>query len=891
MKQIDLDRIAETAAELSETDRYGFVLRACKGDEKAMAAVWEHVNFLPPDDFIGDQALCGRSVDDYEIGRKLGEGGSGVVYAARRKGSLDSKEVLDHWPFAVKVLRETHRRSSIVLARFVAEQEALQSMRHPGIAAFVDAGEFEGRPYFVMERIGDSESITDYCVTNKLDLNDRLRLFESTCDAVAHAHQQGIIHRDIKPNNILVEVDAVTGVPRPRLIDFGIAKALEPEDSLTVTQVGEFIGTKAYASPEQLRGHGADTRTDIYGLGAVLYELLTDTPAIDVDSKPDTEQLHRLVCEEPIPWPSTVNRANGKRVVAPMLDWVVQKALEKRAERRYRTVDDFARDVRNFRRGKKVQAHPKSLWYDFTSFIREHRLLTTLFCMLCLTLGFATFVGRRALRAERAKDQLLKAVQRESDQKTEALARAKSAEQEVVANLSKTQKINAALLTIIAPRTDTFGDLEMTHRERLRRTSEAIVSNLEGEPLVEANVRSALGTTFQQYGDHEFAESEFQRCVEICRRELGETHPTTLNNKLGLAVAFNSLGKLEQAATLAESIVGATQAQGYELRSTLLSSALLALAESKSQQGKTEEALAILQQFDVPDTKDWTTLDVGIRHRIINQLTQLGRHDEAIQFSEELLAYERSTVGVAHPSTLSTQKNLAALQVAKNSDRAIELLGETLELARKNDPDHVLVSQVTQVFAGALGWVGRDEESERMYLESIVAQQRVSSNGSSGDPGTLQAYARKVRDRRAFAEAEDIARYSFTVLHAKYGDTHAATAASIETLGSIFEDQADYGKELFWKSRLLLSYYNRNGSNDEATKAIALKVAETFCMWSLHLYHVRSEVAFAKLFLDCYSTTRPATQRPVVIPDGDKFHLQWLPFQLDSKQRPSIGVK
>src|SRR5262245_58140886 len=402
--------------QLTAADRTVYLDAACAGNgalrQRVESLLAEHQRLGSFMDLASAAATIDRPVSEmpgtqigpYKLLQQIGEGGMGVVFMAEQSEPIARRVALK----IIKPGMDTQQ----VIARFEAERQALAMMDHPNIARVHDAGATEsGHPYFVMELVRGIP-ITDYCDRERLSIPERLELFVQVCRAVQHAHQKGIIHRDLKPSNILVTV--IDGAAVPKVIDFGVAKATGGQltERTLYTAFQQFVGTPLYMSPEQadLSGMDMDTRSDIYSLGVLLYELLTGTTPFDQETfrQAAFDEMRRIIREQEPPRPSTRlsslvatratvsanRRADARqldRTVRGELDWIVMKALEKDRRRRYETANDFASDVMRYLTDQPVEACSPSAWYRFRKFARRNRpaLVTSTLVATALVLGTA----------------------------------------------------------------------------------------------------------------------------------------------------------------------------------------------------------------------------------------------------------------------------------------------------------------------------------------------------------------------------------------------------------------------------------------------------------------------------------------------------------------------
>jgi serine/threonine protein kinase/Flp pilus assembly protein TadD len=530
------EAIFEAAVALPPKQRAAYLDQACGQDTQLRRRIvlllgsHDHAgDFLEPAPLAGPNPTLvmptppaekpGDVIGHYKIREKLGEGGCGVVYVAEQTEPVRRRVALK----VIKLGMDTRS----VIARFEAERQALALMDHPNIARVLDAGATEtGRPYFVMELVRGIK-ITDYCDQNQLNTTQRLALFVQVCHAVQHAHQKGIIHRDIKPSNILVTLH--DGVPVPKVIDFGIAKATEGRltDLTVYTELRQFIGTPAYMSPEQaeMSGLDIDTRSDIYSLGVLLYELLTGRTPFDAQEllRFGLDAMRRTIREQEPLRPSTrlstmvdaeLTRVAKRQSAEPPklvhfirgdLDWIVMKALEKDRTRRFESASGLALDVQRFLKNEPIEARPPSGLYRFQKLVRRNKTAfaaaAAIVAALVLGLGLSLYLfvqERHALRNEK-----------------EAVRRAVAAERRQ-AELREQAEKGLALekqLREMAPITEKFTTAGRLLSQGKMEEAELMISDIPTTIPQGSIFYNALGEVYGRQGNWAGAIRNFNRSV------------------------------------------------------------------------------------------------------------------------------------------------------------------------------------------------------------------------------------------------------------------------------------------------------------------------------------------------------------------------------------------
>jgi eukaryotic-like serine/threonine-protein kinase len=681
--------------------------------------------------------------DRYKLLEPIAAGGMGTVWKAEQTQPV--RRVV-----ALKLIQKG-MGSKTVLSRFEAERQALALMDHPNIAKVLDGGTTEsGRPFFVMEFV-QGVPLTQYCDEARLSIAQRLALFVPICQAVQHAHTKGVIHRDLKPNNILVCL--YDGEPVPKVIDFGLAKAIqEPLTEKTLhTAHGALLGTPLYMSPEQaeLNNLDVDARADVYALGVILYELLTGTTPLERArfQAAAWHELLRLIKEEEPPRPSSrlsnsdslpslaaqrrLEPVRLTKLVRGELDWIVMKCLEKDRARRYDTADGLARDVQRYLTDESVEACPPSARYRLSKFVRRHRgpvWAASIIALLLVAGIFGTSWG--IVRADRAR----RAEAARADGERNANARA----QQRLRQIEKGAEVLASVFSDLDPRAEEKEDrpLRAILGDRLARAAEQLEGEGEGvgDPLVVAILQSRLGMSLSRLGMPDRAIPLYEKARDTRVASLGAEHVDTLEILNNLAMAYqasgdpyrslplferardsmsarrgprhaetltvmNNLagcyldaGKVNEAVSLYEETLELRQAElGADHRDTFDSMNNLALAYQAV--GKPYQALPLLEE-----TLNLRKAKLGEFHAdtltSMNSLAEgyraAGKRDQALPLWEEALRLRKARLGPTHPDTLAVMNNLATgYRADRELDLALPLLEETYKLTKaKRGPDH-----------------------------------------------------------------------------------------------------------------------------------------------------------------------------------------------------------
>jgi serine/threonine protein kinase len=732
-----------------------------------------------------------QTIGPYETVAVIGKGGMGIVYLAEQKMPVRRRVALK----LIKLGMDTQE----VIARFQSERQVLALLNHPNIARVFDAGATAtGRPYFVMEYV-PGLSLTRYCDQNRLGVGERVELFIRVCEAVQHAHQKGVIHRDLKPGNVLVSVQ--DGQPVPKVIDFGLAKVIAGEltNQSMQTQQGEILGTPAYMSPEQAEARvlDIDTRTDVYSLGAMLYELLVGAAPFDpwVLGKVSHSELQRIIREEQPPKPSTritaLTRQSGdgtqkrlaelRRLVRQLrgdLDWITLKAMDKDRTRRYATPSELAADLRRYLNGEPVLARPPSLGYRLGKFVRKHRgpVAAAVAVLLALVGGLVatTWLYLEASAARR-------------------LAENHRREAEAINDFLVTDMLGSA-----AP--EQAQGRKIPVEEVLANAAARIDHAFLNQPEAEARVRHTLGRAYTSLGLAARAEPHLQRALELYRQTRDPEDAETLGVLNSLVSALELQGepaKRQAARSLCDQCLETCRRVLPENHPVTLA-ALGNSASLLSQRGEHAEAERIYEQLlhvrrSLPGADQRVVL--ATMNSLANELFLQGKLPEAERLYRQALEDSQRSLGPDHPETLNALHNLA-LTLSTQPDRLNEarpLAEKTLEAGRRVlGPEHSHTLAALNTLAGLFYRQGNLPEAERLYGDLAATSQRVL--GREHDLTlTAQNNLAKAKDGLGkLQEAEDLYRQTLEVRRRVLGPGHPATLSTLNNLAYLLHREGQF---------------------------------------------------------------------------------------------------
>jgi serine/threonine protein kinase/Tfp pilus assembly protein PilF len=713
-------------------------------------------------------------IGHYRLVRMLGEGGMGEVYEAEQLEPIRRK-------VALKLIRRG-MDSNLVLSRFETERQSLALMNHVNIAQIYDGGLSEqGRPYFVMEYVSGIP-IDRYCNEQRLGTRQRLELFRQLCEGIQHAHQKGIIHRDIKPSNVLVEILENRAVPK--IIDFGVAKATHDVqgDATAVTQVGQIIGTPMYMSPEQVMGLDVDTRTDVYALGVLLYELLAGVHPLDWKRHPKRrmEEILQRICEEDPSRPSTqvgtlgedalqvatqrgTDRLSLVKELRGDLDWITMKALEKDRARRYNSPSEFAADIERYLNNEPVLACPPSTAYRVRKFIRRHKVSVAAAAVVLLALlaGITgTTIGLiRAVRAEKAAT-------------------------EEAENARQVSDFLVRLFEVSDP-SEARGNT-VTAREILDRGVEKIEGELDDQPMVKAQMMFTMGRVYQSLGLYEQARPLLEKTLAIMRNNLGENKPALAQIISQLVVLYSQQGSYKEALPLAqevltirEEILGREHPDvAWALQN--IGMCLREMGDYLKAQEYLERSLAIREKVLGPEHIDTAQ---SLYH--LGWVFKLkGEYQKALGLYESALSIRESNLPEDHPEIARNLNDLCVLHLdTVNYDKALEILQRSLAIREKiYGHEHPEVADSLENIGTTFCYLGKYKEAKPYDERALAIREKVLGPESPKVAGSLNNLALLFRNLGKHHEALPLYKRALAIFEKTLGPGHPDVAMALTNI-------------------------------------------------------------------------------------------------------------
>ena len=726
-----------------------------------------------------------EQIGPYRVISEIGHGGMGAVYLAERADQQYQRQV------AIKIIRSFGAPHAELLRRFRVERQILASLQHPNIAQMLD-GDItdDGIPYLVMEYV-NGVRIDEYCDKKALSVRQRIELFQGVCAAVEHAHRNLVVHRDIKPGNILVADDGT-----PKLLDFGIAKLLQSGDMANapahtaLTAPAERPRTPEYASPEQINGGPITTSADVYALGIVLYELLTGRHPF-ADFRSQVRDLERATCEAEPPRPSSAASEWTSQLKGD-LDSIVLKAIRKEPEQRYASVEQLSQDLGRYLGGFPVVARRGTRRYRAGKFIRRHRFgvaAVSTFILVLMTLGTALSLLAFRLAREKTRSSLESLKARQAQQTAEAVNN--FLQEDVLAQASASHQAGTG--------PNAKADPNLTVRTALDRAASSIEGKFTAEPLVEAGIRRTIGQTYANLGLLPQAIQQWQRAAYLLEHFSGMENAETLDNARSLGDLYMRTGRYPEAQHLYVEVLEKDR-RVLGQRHPVTIGAMYSLGVLYTREGNFQQAESLLTQaleLELHVSGEMDSDSVGLMRDLASLYSDEGKYEQAEPLFQRALKIEYRMYGPDYNDILVTKFYLARLYLREGRFTESEQIGsETLNSARRilgksHSTTALLMSLVGDVYLDE----GKYQRAQSLLDETLSLYRHLYGDANPNTLSALSDVARVYQARGRFAEAEHLYSRALEIRRRVSGDEHPSTLRLMGSLAGLYQREGKYREQ------------------------------------------------------------------------------------------------